>query len=90
MLSLMVGLVHSSATLLVIVRTLLTSVLREAVWTASSLREEDLHKHRPINNTQRCIIFIIIKIIQWYTDLRASVILSIRDTILFTVEPSCG
>ena len=42
MLSLMVSIVHSSATLLAIVRTLLTSVLRESVWTVSSFREEDL------------------------------------------------
>ena len=42
MLSLMVYIVQPSTTLLVMVRILLTSVLMESVWTANSLREEDL------------------------------------------------
>ena len=83
MLSLMVCLVHSSTTLLVIVWALLTSVLTESVWTARSLREEALQHRTPITQSVYKGHTVL------YTDLKASVILSISDTILYTGEPSC-
>ena len=79
MLLLIVCLVHSSATLLDTVMTVSTSVLMESVWTTRSLREDDLHINKQVT---------IRPTVNVYTDLRASVILSTKDNILFTVEAS--